>query len=1003
MGRRSRSVSSVSSDNSLSSRSDRNRRDKHKKGKRDKRDKDKRSKRDKHDKHASRDKQDKKRHRTEDDGNDAASPRTGDVSPAPPAAMVPEAPDPLTEYAARAIEEALRRQREEQAGAAAAAANGRATADFDDDDDFGNAGAAGDDAADDDNDSWVRFAACELAPVGAANSMPIMRRAQHQAPAAHATGNGHQNGDSSSSMMPPTTAPPSFHAPAAAAARPTAAHGSDADDESEDDDDGEEDDDAAAGLANLLSFVKKVNEDKHEDADATAAKTTGRELAILGDDVAEVGGGKAAASQIAKPKVLKDFDHSSYVYPPLRKDFFIPPSDVARLTEEEVAAIHKELDGAKVIGERVPPPIRTWNGIGLNDEAMKALEKGNYLAPFAVQSLAIPILMSGRDLLAIAKTGSGKTLAYLLPLLRHVHYQPRCRAGEGPIGLVLAPTHELAAQIFSQAKLLGSVMGLKCVPAYGGTALRECIGQCKGGSDILIATPGRMFELLVSNRGAVMNLRRCTMVVIDEADRMFDEGFSGHVAGFLGQVRPDRQVAMVSSTMPREVRAMAKQFLAKDYIELSVGGRPCPSTNITQTIEFFDHVTHPDMPDPRFLRLLQILGEECPHERSLDDHLVMVFVGSKELCDKLYVGLTDRGYRDKVGTLYSGMDQADRGYVLRRFETKDISILITTAVAERGIDVHDLDLVVNYSMPDHYEAYVNRIGRTGRAGRKGRAITFLVRDTPDETMAGDLVRALESSNNDVPDSLRTMAQQVNEKLKLGLVKRSSNYRRGFGNAKGYRFTSAEKKKEEREAAKAMGLGSFLSDGEDEDLDYNSDDDGPKRKVRDPRIVMTTEEATAADDAASGGGGGGGKGGALIVHPEGERQLTPAERIAAAKQLAQTLTTAAQQLQDDENAHLRMYQARYDVNDYGEKIRKKLISRKFLDEVQELTDTSITVKGVYKDKRNAHAGKEPLHLEIRGKEQMNITSVFRKFDELIEEITEKMMRAGGAFSGGKKSF
>ena len=551
----------------------------------------------------------------------------------------------------------------------------------------------------------------------------------------------------------------------------------------------------------------------------------------------------------------------------------------------------------------------------------------------------------------------------------------------------------------------------------------------------MVANPGRLFDLLVANHGKVLNLSRVTFVVVDEADRMFDDGFFAHVVAFLDRVRPDRQLCMMSSTMPTEIKKVVVHLMHPDMLELRVGGKPSPSSNVAQTIELFDSGIDQDptaatgpigigrpgytvsagpQQEPQFLRLLQILGEELSaaaegtavSSNATRSHLVVVFVGHKSRCDDLYMRLCDRGYQGKVACLYGEMDQCDRENALAQFTDGTKPILVATSVAERGLDVCGLDLVINYELPDHYEAYVNRIGRTGRAGRKGRAISFFDKSSPNDRMlASQLCTGLEASGNVAPEELNLLVLQDREKSKLGTVARRSgdaaSFNRGYKRARNYDFADRDRRRSEREAAKAMGLADFLDDGDaaangkDGELgseDDNADDDtaddvpvGQRPKRSDPAINVAT-----SDDMST----------ALVVAGQGAAAGdSAASRLEAARRAALQLTTQATTAPTE----LTMLTSDYEVNDLSERVRKKLLRRAFLDELMSEAETSITIKG-YKLQPGAprRPGVRPLYLEIRGSTRTGITRVFRKIDEIIAEETEQLFRrdASGGFTGRK---
>ena len=230
--------------------------------------------------------------------------------------------------------------------------------------------------------------------------------------------------------------------------------------------------------------------------------------------------------------------------------------------------------------------------------------------------------MSGRDLIGIAKTGSGKTLAFLIPMFRHILDQPRLEPGDGPIAIIMTPTRELATQIYQQCRkftkyLLHIERGvennrenrLRVVAVYGGTPISEQIGDLKPGAEIIVCTPGRMIDMLAANSGRVTNLRRCTYVVLDEADRMFDMGFEPQVMRIIDGIRPDRQTVMFSATFPRIMEALARRILDKP-IEVQVGGRSVVCKDVEQNVIIINE-------DDKFLKLLEILGKNVLFKSTL--------------------------------------------------------------------------------------------------------------------------------------------------------------------------------------------------------------------------------------------------------------------------------------------------------------------------------------------------------------------------------------------------
>eukprot|EP00172_Hildenbrandia_rubra_P004337 Plantae.Rhodophyta-Hildenbrandia_rubra.ctg857.p2 GENE.Plantae.Rhodophyta-Hildenbrandia_rubra.ctg857~~Plantae.Rhodophyta-Hildenbrandia_rubra.ctg857.p2 ORF type:complete len:1017 (-),score=224.10 Plantae.Rhodophyta-Hildenbrandia_rubra.ctg857:10622-13672(-) len=489
-----------------------------------------------------------------------------------------------------------------------------------------------------------------------------------------------------------------------------------------------------------------------------------------------------------KRLVYEKVDHSTINYPPFKKDLYIEVPELSRMSFDDVVAIRRTTGGIRIRGKRCPKPVLTFSQCGLPSAILGIIKSMGFVAPTPIQAQAIPAVMSGRDCIGIAKTGSGKTLAYLLPALRHAAIQSKVLPGEGPIAIIIAPTRELAMQIYGESKRFGRPIGLRSVCVYGGSSIASQISDLKRGVEIAVCTPGRMIDLLAMNHGRVTNLRRCTFVVLDEADRMFDLGFAPQLARLVENVRPDKQVALFSATFPPAVEALARKVL-KQPIEITAGGNSTPASSIKQHVEVRSEGS-------KFLRLLSLLGEYYSKGSTL------IFVDRQENADKIYSSLQKAGY--KCLPLHGGVDQADRDSALADFKASLVKVLVATSVAARGLDVKDLNLVVNYDVPNHYEDYVHRIGRTGRAGRSGTAYTFI---TPEQGMfAAKLVKALEIGNQlsskkglqtskddsaslvEVPDELRKLADEFENKRRRGEVKHVASG--GYG-GKGFKFTADE--------------------------------------------------------------------------------------------------------------------------------------------------------------------------------------------------------------------
>ena len=298
-----------------------------------------------------------------------------------------------------------------------------------------------------------------------------------------------------------------------------------------------------------------------------------------------------------------------------------------RMMEEEEVQRLRDEQGIKLRGRIRPAffvaPVRP------DKQDPARAQRARLRRPFAIQQQAIPTLMSGRDVIGVAKTGSGKTLSFVLPMLRHVLDQPPLEDGDGPIGLILVPARELAQQIYAECRKFCRRLDLRVACCYGGSPMADNINALKAGAEIVVATPGRFIDILSCNNGTLISLRRVTFSVLDEADRMFDLGFEPQVTKIMQNVRPDRQACLFSATFPRQVESIARRFLCAP-VEIMVGGRSVVSDHIDQFVEVREE------PD-KYARLLQLLGEWY------DRGSVLVFVDKRELCDRIFRDLLKSG------------------------------------------------------------------------------------------------------------------------------------------------------------------------------------------------------------------------------------------------------------------------------------------------------------------------------------------------------------------------
>jgi ATP-dependent RNA helicase DeaD len=342
-----------------------------------------------------------------------------------------------------------------------------------------------------------------------------------------------------------------------------------------------------------------------------------------------------------------------------------------------------------------------FSDLHLSREIAKAIEDMGFEEPSPIQALAIPLIQAGRDVTAQAQTGTGKTAAFGIPIIEKI--DPTRRTVQA---IVLCPTRELAIQIAEEfSNLLAHLPRITVLPVYGGQPIERQLRALQSGVHIVIGTPGRVMDHL---RRRTLRLDDVTTVVLDEGDQMLDMGFIDDIELILKKVPQDRQTLLFSATMPQPILEISRKFQNKpefvrvEYAELTV----------PQTEQSYIEVKEREKLDV-LCRLIDMV----------DPHLAIIFCNTKRRAEDLSGKVRARGYR--ADELHGDMKQSQRDRVMGGFRKGVIDILIATDVAARGIDVEDVDIVINYDVPQDVEYYVHRIGRTGRAGKSGKAVTFV--------------------------------------------------------------------------------------------------------------------------------------------------------------------------------------------------------------------------------------------------------------------------------------
>jgi ATP-dependent RNA helicase DeaD len=381
--------------------------------------------------------------------------------------------------------------------------------------------------------------------------------------------------------------------------------------------------------------------------------------------------------------------------------------------------------------------MQTFAQLGLEDRFLKAINDLGFTQPSEVQDKTIPVLLTQeRDLVALAQTGTGKTAAFGFPMLQKIQIDSRTTQG-----LILSPTRELCMQITNEMKQYGKYCkGLNVVAIYGGASITEQAKEVKKGAQVIVATPGRMKDM-ISRR--LVDISKIEYAVLDEADEMLNMGFYEDITSILSHTPDEKTTWLFSATMPKEVATIARKFM-HDPVEITVGGRN-ESTN-TVSHEYF-LVNARD----RYLALKR-LADANP------DIFSVVFCRTKRDTQKVAEKLIEDGYN--AGALHGDLSQNQRDLVMKSFRNKQIQMLVATDVAARGIDVDDITHVINYQLPDEIETYTHRSGRTGRAGKTGVSMVIVSKSELRKIKSIERIIKKEFIKKDIPDGMEICEVQL---------------------------------------------------------------------------------------------------------------------------------------------------------------------------------------------------------------------------------------------------
>uniref|UniRef100_A0A673LQ66 RNA helicase n=1 Tax=Sinocyclocheilus rhinocerous TaxID=307959 RepID=A0A673LQ66_9TELE len=442
----------------------------------------------------------------------------------------------------------------------------------------------------------------------------------------------------------------------------------------------------------------------------------------------------------------------------------LPPNE--RLEQELFSASNTGINFEKyddipveATGTNSPGHIESFHDVDMGEIIMGNITLIRYTRPTPVQKYAIPIIKAKRDLMACAQTGSGKTAAFLLPVLSQIYTDgpgealqatkengKYVRRKQFPISLVLAPTRELALQIYDEARKFSYRSRVRPCVVYGGADIGQQIRELERGCHLLVATPGRLVDMM--ERGKI-GLDYCKYLVLDEADRMLDMGFEPQIRRIVEQdtmpPKGARQTMMFSATFPKEIQILARDFL-EEYIFLAVGRVGSTSENITQKVVWVEENDKRSF----LLDLLNATGK---------DSLTLVFVETKKGADALEDFLYREGYA--CTSIHGDRSQRDREEALHQFRSGRCPIMVATAVAARGLDISNVKHVINFDLPSDIEEYVHRIGRTGRVGNLGLATSFY--NDKNSNITKDLLDILVEAKQEVPSWLENLAYEHQHK------------------------------------------------------------------------------------------------------------------------------------------------------------------------------------------------------------------------------------------------
>ncbi|MCB0482365.1 MAG: DEAD/DEAH box helicase [Flavobacteriales bacterium] len=422
-------------------------------------------------------------------------------------------------------------------------------------------------------------------------------------------------------------------------------------------------------------------------------------------------------------------------------------------------------------------PIQSFEKLRISASMLKAMKELGFTKPTPIQSESFAPILSGKDIVGIAQTGTGKTLAYSLPILDALPYSEQMN----PRVLILVPTRELVLQVVDQLEEYSKFKSVRILGLYGGVNIKQQIEPITQGADVVVATPGRLYDLAVSR---ILQLKNIKQLVIDEVDVMLDLGFRFQLNNIFDLLPPRRQNIMFSATMTTEIDLIIDEIFIKPT-RIAIGFSGEPLKNIEQV----------SYAVPNFYTKVNLLAHLLSDKEEFKK--VIVFVGTKKLADKIFDTLEGE-LGNSISVVHSNKSQNFRIKAIEDFDSEKNRIMISTDVMARGLDLEHMSHVVNFDTPEFPENYIHRIGRTGRAGRMGKSIIFFTNKEEDYKIEIELLMNMEIPELDFPEEVAVSSQLIPEERKLKVAKSP------HGNSAKNQKTTAYHKKADKNTKENLG-------------------------------------------------------------------------------------------------------------------------------------------------------------------------------------------------------